>query len=157
MRLVVSFLGATMLALGGVTAWAAPATSSTASIELPVSGNVVNPCNGESVSWQGTAHFVVHQTVTSNGHETLSGHVNFQGVQGQGSLGNPYRVANTANFELTASGESAQNEFTTTAAFLFVSQGAAPNFDSHTTYHVSFDANGEPTATVIRIESSCQG
>ena len=48
-------------------------------------------------------------------------------------------------------------EFTTTAAFLFVSQGAAPNFDSQTTYHVTFDASGEPTATVLRIESSCQG
>ncbi|TMG42253.1 MAG: hypothetical protein E6H90_13985 [Chloroflexi bacterium] len=157
MRLVVSFGAATLLALGGGAAWAAPATSSTVGIEVPVSGTVLNPCNGESVSWQGTAHFVVHQTVTSNGHDTLSGHVNFQGIQGQDSLGNAYRVANTANFELTTSGESAQSEFTTTAAFLFVSQGAAPNFDSHTTYHVSFDANGEPTATVIRIESSCQG
>ncbi len=157
MRLVVSVGAATLLAIGGGAASAAPDTSSTVSSEVPLSGTVLNPCNGESVSWQGTAHFVVHQTVTSNGYETLSGHVNFQGVQGQGSLGNAYQVPNTANFELTRSGESAQNEFTTTAAFLFVSQGAAPNFDSHTTYHVSFDANGEPTATVIRIESSCQG
>ena len=157
MRLVVSFLAATLLALGGVTAWAAPATSSTASSELPVSGNVVNPCNGESVAWQGTAHFVVHQTVTSNGRETLSGHVDFQGIQGEGSLGNTYQVTNTANFELTASGDSAPNDFTTTAAFLFVSEGAAPNFDSHTTFHVSFDANGQPTAVVSRIETSCQG
>jgi len=157
MRLVVSFLAATGLALGGVAAWAAPATSSTSNIELPVSGSVVNPCTGESVAWQGTAHFVVHQTVTSNGRETLSGHVNFQGIQGQGSLGNTYQVTNTANFELTASGDPAQNEFTTTAAFLFVSQGPAPNFDSHTTYHVTFDANGQPTAVVTRNETSCQG
>ncbi|TMD83456.1 MAG: hypothetical protein E6I74_05230 [Chloroflexi bacterium] len=157
MRLVVSFLAATGLALGGVAAWAAPATSSTSNIELPVSGSVVNPCTGESVAWQGTAHFVVHQTVTSNGRETLSGHVNFQGIQGQGSLGNTYQVTNTANFELTASGDSAQNEFTTTAAFLFVSQGPAPNFDSHTTYHVTFDASGQPTAVVTRNETSCQG
>jgi len=118
MRLVVSFGAATLLALGGGAAWAAPDTSSTVSSEVPVSGTVLNPCNGESVSWQGTAHFVVHQTVTSNGHDTLSGHVNFQGIQGQDSLGNAYRVANTANFELTTSGESAQSEFTTTAAIL---------------------------------------
>src|SRR2546423_10344583 len=157
MRLVVSFGAAALLALGGGAAWAEPATSSTVSSEVPVSGTVLNPCNGESVSWQGTAHFVVHQSVTSNGHDTLSDQVNFQGIQGQGSLGNAYRVANTADFELTTSGESAQREFTTTAAFLFVSQGPAPNFDSHTTYHVSFDAHGGPTATVIRIESSCQG
>ena len=157
MRLVVSFGAATLLALGGGAAWAAPATSSTVSIEMPVSGTVLNPCNGESVSWQGTAQFVVHQTVTSNGYETLSGHVNFQDIQGLGSLGNAYRVSNTANFELTRSAGSAQSEFTTTAAFLFVSQGAAPNFDSQTTYHVTFDASGEPTATVLRIENSCQG
>ena len=144
MRLVVSFGAATLLALGGGAAWAAPDTSSTVSSEVPVSGTVLNPCNGEGVSWQGTAHFG-------------SGHVNFQGIEGTGSLGNTYRVVNTANFELTQSGESAQNEFTTTAAFLFVSQGSASNFDSHTTYHVTFDASGEPTATVLRIESSCQG
>src|SRR5438094_1698887 len=92
MRLVVAFLAATLLALGGVTAWAAPATSSTASSELPVSGNVVNPCNGETVAWQGTAHFVVHQTVTSKGRETLSGHVDFQGIQGEGASGIPIRL-----------------------------------------------------------------
>ena len=157
MRLVVSFGAATLLALGGGAAWAAPDTSSTVSSEVPVSGTVLNPCNGESVSWQGTAHFVVHQTVTSNGHETLSGHVNFQDIQGLGSLGSAYRVSNTANFELTTSAGSSQSEFTTTAAFLFVSQGSASNFDSHTTYHVTFDASGEPTATVLRIESNCQG
>src|SRR5438067_4470052 len=157
MRLVASFGAATLLALGGAAAWAAPDTSSTVGSEVPVSGTVLNPCNGESVSWQGTAHFVVHQTVTSNGYEILSGHVNFQGIQGQGSLGNAYRVSNTANFELTTSAGSSQSEFTTTAAFLFVSQGSASNFDSHTTYHVTFDASGEPTATVLRIESSCQG
>src|SRR5207249_10808193 len=128
MRLVVSFGAATLLALGGGAAWAAPDTSSTVSSEVPVSGTVLNPCNGESVAWQGTAHFVVHQTVTSNGRETLSGHVNFQGVQGEGSLGNTYQVTNTANFELTASGDSAANDFTTTAASLFVSEGAAPDF-----------------------------
>src|SRR5439155_21642182 len=49
---------------------------------------------------------------------------------------------NTANYELTTSAGSAPREFPATAAFLFVSEGAAPNFDSHTTYHVTFDASG---------------
>jgi len=130
MRFAIQFAAAVLLTLGTGSA--------------PVSGTVVNPCNGESVAWQGTAHFG-------------SGHVNFQGIEGTGSLGNDYRVVNTANFELTRSGESAQNEFTTTAAFLFVSQGAPPNFVSHTTYHVTFDADGRPTATVTRIETDCRG
>src|SRR5438874_4299678 len=156
MRFAIPFVAAALLALGTGSAWAAPATSSTANYQLPVSGTIVNPCNGESVDWQGTAHFEMH-TVSSNGHETMSGHVNFQGIEGMGSLGNAYRVVNTANFELTKSGQSAQNEFTTTAAFLFVSQGAAPNFTSHTTYHVTFDADGRPTATVTRVETDCRG
>ena len=143
MRLAIPFAAGLLLALGTGSASAA-ATSSTDDYMLPVSGTVVNPCNGESVAWQGTAHFG-------------SGHVNFQGIEGTGSLGNDYRVVNTANFELTRSGESAKNEFTTTAAFLFVSQGAPPNFVSHTTYHVTFDADGRPTATVTRIETDCRG
>jgi len=144
MLLAIPFAAGLLLALGTSSASVAPEASSTASDVLPVSGTVVNPCNGENVTWQGTAHFG-------------SGHVNFQGIEGTGSLGNAYRVINTANFELTQSGESAQNEFTTTAAFLFVSQGAAPNFASHTTYHVTFDADGRPTATVTRVETDCRG
>src|SRR2546421_926720 len=145
MRIAIPFTAAVLFALGTGSVWAAPAKSSTANFELPVSGTVVNPCNGESLAWQGTAHFEVH-AVSSNGHETISAHVNVQGIGGTGSFGNAYRVVNTANFELTKSGQSAENEMTTTAAFLFVSQGAAPNFASHTTYHVTFDADGRPTA-----------
>ena len=55
MRLVLPFAAAVLMALGGSPAWAAPATSSTATFELPLSGTVINPCNGETVAWQGTA------------------------------------------------------------------------------------------------------
>ncbi|HYT14180.1 MAG TPA: hypothetical protein VEL12_15445 [Candidatus Nitrosopolaris sp.] len=82
MRLAIPFLAAVLLALGTGSSWAAAATRSTANDQLQVSGTVVNPCNGESVAWQGMAHFE-------------SGHVNFQGIEGTGSLGNTYRVVNT--------------------------------------------------------------
>ena len=157
MRLGIPFVAAVFMALGGTAVWAAPATTSTSSYDIPMSGTVINPCNGETVTWQGTAHFVDHETVTSNGHQTLSGEVNFQGVEGQGSLGNTYRQVNTATFEMNRSGESAQKEFTGTAAFLFVSEGSAPNFAASTTYHVTFDASGQPTATVTRLETDCPG
>jgi hypothetical protein len=157
MRLVIPFVAAVLMAIGGTAAWAAPATTSTASYDIPMSGTVINPCNGETVTWQGTAHFVDHETVTSNGHQTLSGEVNFQGVEGQGSLGNTYRQLNTATYEMNRSGESAQSEFTGTAAFHFVSEGSAPNFAASTTYHITFDANGQPTATVTRLETDCPG
>lgn len=155
MRLFVPFLAAVLLALGSISASAAAQTS-TASYQLPLSGTVVNPCNGESVAWNGSAHFVVQQVISSSGHETLSGEVNFQGVQGDGSLGNTYRLINSVTTELNAAG-SAANEFTTTAAFRFVSEGSAPNFMAQTTYHMTFDANGTPTAVVVNIETSCQG
>ena len=157
MRLVLPFAATVLMALGGSPAWAAPATSSTATFELPLSSTVINPCNGETVAWQGTAHFAIHRTVTSTGRETLSGEVNFQGVSGQGSLGNAYRMVDTATFEMTPSGDRTPSEFTTTAAFLFVSQGPAPNFVARTTYHVTIDANGELTASVIEITSECRG
>jgi hypothetical protein len=145
------------MALGGHAAWAAPANTSTETATIPISGTVTNPCNGETVSWQGTAHFVSHQTVTSSGRDVLSGNVSFQGVEGQGDLGNTYRDINTVTYEMTRSADSPQNEFTTTATFLFVSRGSAPNFAAKTTYHITFDANGQPTATVIRTETDCRG
>jgi hypothetical protein len=157
MRLAIPFLAAGLLALGGTSALAAPATTSTASYDIPMSGTVVNPCNGESVAWSGTAHFVIHQTVTSDGHNTLTGEVNFQGVEGQGSLGNVYRDVNTSAFAFNRSGDGAPDESTVTAAFLFVSEGSAPNFEAYTTYHVTVDANGQPTATVVRIGTACRG
>src|SRR5438067_1469084 len=88
MLLAIPFAAGLLLAPGTSSASVAPEASSTASDVLPVSGTVVNPCNGENVTWQGTAHFG-------------SGHVNFQGIEGTGSLGNTYRVVNTANFEMT--------------------------------------------------------
>jgi hypothetical protein len=157
MRLAIPILAVGLMALGGTSAIAAPATTSTATSDIPLSGTVVNPCNGESVSWQGTAHFVTHQTVTSDGHNTLSGEVNFKGVEGQGSLGNVYRDVNTVSFQLNRSGDGAPDEVTTAAAFLFVSEGSAPNFEAYTTYHVTIDANGQPTATVVRIGTACRG
>jgi hypothetical protein len=157
MRVAIPILAAGLMALGGTSAMAAPATTSTTSYDIPMSGTVVNPCNGESVTWQGTAHFVEHQTVTSDGHETLYAHVNFQGVEGQGGLGNTYRNINTDTGEMNWSGESEQREFTSTGTFQFVSEGSAPNFDAYTTYHVTVDANGQPTATVIRIGTACRG
>jgi hypothetical protein len=156
MRLAIP-IAAVLLALAGNSASAAASTSTTDSSSLPVSGSVTNPCNGETVTWQGTAHFVVHQTATPSGHESLADHVNFQGIEGQGSLGNSYRDVNTADFEMNGSGESSQNELTTTATFRFVSEGPAPNFDASTTYHVAFDASGRPTASVTRIDADCRG
>jgi hypothetical protein len=157
MRLAIPLLAAGMMALGTVTANAEPATTSTNSYEIPISGSVENPCNGEPVFYQGRAHFVEHETVASDGHQTLTARVNFQGVEGQGSLGDTYRDINTATFEMTRSADWAPNAFTTSATFQFVSKGSAQNFEAYTTYHVTISANGQPTATVVRIGTACRG
>jgi len=153
MRILLSIIAAVLAAAGSSPAWAA--TSSTVNLELPMSATVTNPCNGETIDWQGTAHFIVHET--SAGREILVDHVNFQDVQGQGSFGNSYRMVNSATFEFTRSPDTSQGEFTATAVFLDVSQGSAPDFASQTTLHLTLDASGQPTASVVKTDTACRG
>jgi hypothetical protein len=157
MRLLIGFFALLAFWLGAIPAWADGAQSSTATFDIPVSGTVTNPCNGEALVWQGTAHFVAHQTLTSDGRNTIVDVVTFQGVQGDGASGTIYRVINTATFESNSSAGSAQNEFTATGAFLWVSEGTAPNFESHVTVHMTLDAAGQPTADVAIVDASCRG
>ena len=154
MKLVIGLFAAMALA-GTIPAWADGATAATASYDVPMSGTVVNPCDGEAVAWEGSAHFVNHETITASGHETLVDAVTFQGIEGQGSLGNTYRVVNSGNFEFNF--DEAQNEFTVAGAFLFVSEGPAPNFVEHVAVHVTNPASGHPASEVFNDMTSCQG
>jgi hypothetical protein len=156
MRLMIAFFAAIAFWIGSIPAWA-DAQSSTNSFDLPVAGTVSNPCDGDLVVWQGTAHFVAHQTLSTNGTNTIVDSVAFQGVQGEGASGAIYRVINSGTLESSQSVSSLENEFTHTGAFLWVRQGPAPTFESHVTVHMTFDAAGEPTADVAVADTSCRG
>ena len=90
-RIVVSSLAMAALLLIAVNATAGVVTN----VNIPVSGTVVNPCNGENVAFNGIAHFTATMTFDGAGgvhvafHDNI--HVTATGDQGNSYVGNEGR------------------------------------------------------------------
>ena len=128
------------------------AVSQTEIIDVPVSGTIVNDCNGESVELTGTIRQVIHVTVTGNTYHSVE-HANATGITGMGLTTGARYVVSNSNVETfnSAMGSS----FTFTNSFLAIGQGKAPNFVITEVLRVARDANGNVTRTTIRISTSC--
>lgn len=114
----------------------------------------VNPCNGENVVLSGALHISSTITLNAGGGAEVTNHFNFQDVRGNGDQGNFYRGQLTANSSSHFASGAAE---TSPVGFMMVSQGAAPNFELRTLLHVTYNANGEPTASVFSVSTTCVG
>lgn len=164
MKLPLAFLAAGLLmsaatATGSATAWAAPATATTQDLEIQIAPGttLTNPCNGEVVALSGFMHLITHETLAADGQQTLVANSNFQDVMGQGDLGNMYHAVNSVGVEINGSGQTQQSEITAPQQMLWVSTGSAPNFDSFVLLHGTTNADGQVTATVTVMDTSCRG
>ena len=133
------------------------ATTTTTNEELPISGTIINTCNGDTVTYQGTVHVTNTVTTDASGGYHLKTHTNYQDVSGVGapSLIN-YRIVTTTNVTVNDS-DSAQFETTLIQTIKAVSQGSAPNLFLHFVMHVTVNANGETTSTVVNVNVDCNG
>lgn len=122
-------------------------------IDIPLSGVLSNPCNGENVTFSGTDHFTLHITFNSAGginavaHDNI--HVTASGDQGNSYVGNQ-EDSNVLNARVGA-------EQTMTLIFSEISQTKAPNFEVHAIAHVTINANGSVTASVNNFTAVCRG
>jgi hypothetical protein len=123
--------------------------------DIPFTGLAeLNPCNAESVVLSGALHMRSTITLNSGGGAEVTNHFNFQDVQGAGDQGNSYRGQLTENSSShVASGVTE----TSPVDFKMVSQGAAPNFEVRELLHITYNAKGEPTASVFSVSTSCIG
>ena len=136
------------------------ATTSTIQFQSIIDGQVGNFCGNiaEDVRITGTVNNVIHITQdTSGGLHIIDGHTNFQGVSGVGlSTGNKYIFAGGVS-PISNIMQDAANSFTFLAHGRLISQGPQQNQLATTQSHVTFNANGEPTATVASFVFECRG
>jgi hypothetical protein len=136
----------------------AQATTFTSNEKVPLDQIVDNPCTGEPLLLTGELHFLFHETVDANGGLHVQIHFQPQGVSGTGLVsGEQYRgVGVTRSEEYIPPGEV--REFTSVNRFYLISAGPSDNLQETATLHVTFNANGEPTAELIRpLETTCAG
>jgi len=156
-RVRAAFFAVLFLVLGAGSNAFGQATTTTTNEELPISSSVVNTCNGDTVTFQGTIHVTHTLTVDSSGGVHLKTHSNYQDVSGTGTpSGLNYRIVTTIN-ETVNDSDTAQFETTVVQTIKAVSQGSAPNLFIHVVMHVTVNANGETTSTVTEVTAECRG
>lgn len=134
----------------GVTATSA---ATLVNIDIPISGSVFNPCNGEVVAFSGVDHVTVHITLDNSGGFHADVHENIH-VTAVGDQGNRY----VGNQEVNAPFNGKVGfETTSTLTFSETSLGSAPNFDVHAIFHLTVNPNGTVTAFVDHFTASCRG
>ena len=128
-------------------------TAAATGFDIPVSGFVVNPCNGELVAFNGTEHIVDRLTFGPSGSFHEGFHVNIH-VTGEGDQGNSYVGNQEENFQFNG---RIGIEETDAFSFSEISKGSAPNFEVHALLHVTVNANGTVTTFVDNFTATCRG
>lgn len=123
-------------------------------LDVPVSGVVVNPCNGENVAFNGVDHVSAQVTNTNSGYHVAI-HDNIH-VTANGDLGNTY-VGNQEDYSNLNLSFTKGAESTSPLSFSEISLGAAPNFLESAVFHITFNAAGVLTAYVTNFTTSCLG
>jgi hypothetical protein len=148
MKMLVPYLFALML-LVAVNAAALVVLN----IDIPVSGAVFNPCNGETVTFSGIDHFTIHVTFDGAGGFHADSHDNVH-VTGTGSLGNSYEGNQEDNNPFNG---RVGVEQTFGLTFSEISKGSAPNFEVHILQHITVNANGTVTVFFSNFSANCRG
>ncbi len=123
---------------------------------IPISATVQNPCNGETVTFSGTAHELLNETFDNSGGSHLSANINIH-LAGTGS---PSGDAYVGNAEESLN-ENFNSGGTITATHPIseeiISQGSAPNFLLKGLMHITVNPDGTVTSFVDTFTTECKG
>jgi hypothetical protein len=129
------------------------AASVIVNVDVPISGAVINPCNGETVTFSGVDHFTIHVTFDGAGGFHADSHDNIH-ITGTGSLGNSYEGNQEDNNPFNA---KVGLESTFGLTFSEISKGSAPNFEVHILEHITVNPNGTVTVFFSNFTANCRG
>ncbi len=137
-----------------VLAWAGGGNVVHTKQDVPFSGTVQNPCNGENVTFSGTEHDDSHVVMDKAGGAHVQLHINLQDVSGVGDQGNNYQIPLTENIEQNV---TVGQETTAEAHLGIISQGSAPNFEERILIHMTVNPDGTVTSSKDVISTTCTG
>ena len=119
---------------------------------------IFNSCTDEPVLLTGELHFLITQTEDANGGLYVQEHAQAQGVSGTGlESGTQYRLVGVSRQEDFYFAPGERREVTVVNESHIISKGSSDNLLTHCTIHMTFNANGEPTAELTQIETECAG
>lgn len=114
-----------------------------------------DPCSGEPITGTGTSHVLVSATTTRSGNTILNSNERFH-FAGIGTVtGTQYTGSAVNNYSATLTSGSAIVS-TSYTSLQVISQGRADNFSLIIKSHVTFNANGVPTATHEVVRTDCK-
>jgi hypothetical protein len=83
-------------------------------------------------------------------------HFNPQGISGTSeTTGAKYQGTGVTTDIVNLTFTNGQAMETTVNRFDFIGQGSAPNYTTHETFHITFNANGTITALFDRFSTTC--
>jgi hypothetical protein len=150
-----------ILTSAAALAWLSPGRAAAAVTDvaiIPAMTPIVNPCSGISFVISGDVRMTVR--VTTNGEKVYVGaSLNTQGVKAVDPITGKTLavVSNTEEFSEEIGAHSAYTTTFTDSLEFVEPTGAADNFVSHLTVHLTVNADGTATAEVTNIEVRCCG
>lgn len=132
-----------------------PASAATVTIDLPITQNVINPCNGEVVDFNGVSHDVFHVTVDKSGgtHGALNFNMHATGT-GE-TTHNSYLINEV--FENQASSNVGQKQTVTNIIRAINQSTPSLSFTIQSISVFTINANGTVTASIELHAASCTG
>lgn len=122
----------------------------------PYEFGFVNPCTGEPVVGVGELRITVHETADASGGVHATFHLVPQNLKAVAASGTEYRIVGSghegANLKIDAANTSTFRDM-----FNMVGEGSADNLKVYAVFHVTVNANGEPSATVENERVQCVG
>ncbi len=123
-------------------------------VQRDVPAALINPCNGEQILGTARIHFLLSTNDTKSGNTmtNLSTTLDFDGI---GEVtGTSYNGKTREAFKYSL-GTDRATEFSFDSEMRIISQGSAQNFSTTARVHVTFNANGTPTAESELVKSAC--
>jgi hypothetical protein len=134
----------------------APPTNIIIDFDLEEFVNCANGGAGEVIELSGSLHVLIVSNVNNNRVSGIS-HFQPQGVQGTGqSTGDLYNATGITQDHFSGSLVNGQYTATFINNYRLIGQGPGNNYLIHQTVHVTFNANGEPTASVDNTTIDCK-
>ena len=148
-----------LVATVGLTAAAASQAAVVLNDTFPISGTVINPCNGELVPFTGDVHIVIRETTNGAGGFNFGIHENIHATGTGAPSGAKYELNAVVNEEINNfffTGPGA-TEATIVLNEVFAAQGNVPNFTLKILEHITITPNGDITSVKFTFDTECRG
>jgi hypothetical protein len=139
---------------------ASPVIQETVPVQSVFGGSVVDPCNGEPITWTGNVHVLGAMITDGDGGAVFLAHVDFQDVHGTDPTRTRYTIALASNESIVFAPSSPtlpiENVFTHVIRLDIVSAGSTSNFSEYEVGHYTIRPAGQIAVVFDNVDTrSC--